>query len=141
MELAIEKHQSNIVAAAEKASADAAAIATAKASSDAAGASVLEMQTKIGEALAKAAADATAIAKTDAETKALLGSMADVTGAATDTFGRVRQYETDLQRLNEDFNKLHAKVEGLLPNATSAGLASAFRNQKARFNSPQLWKV
>lgn len=32
---------------------------------------------------------------------------------------------------------MNSKLEGLLPHATSAGLASAFHNQKARFSKPQ----
>jgi len=42
-----------------------------------------------------------------------------------------------LAELTSGYSELNKKIEGLLPNATSAGLASAFRNQKERFRKPQ----
>ena len=50
----------------------------------------------------------------------------------------VLDHEAELKRLVDEFVATAAKIEGLLPNATSAGLASAFRNQKARFKIPQI---
>lgn len=46
-------------------------------------------------------------------------------------------YEARLKALSEQVEALIAKVEGLLPGATSAGLASSFNQQRARFTGPQ----
>jgi hypothetical protein len=74
---------------------------------------------------------------------------------ATTSVGEIKDI---IERLNKaetayiDYNKklatllsaneaLNVKAEQLLPHAASAGLASAFREQKARFKTPQLWWV
>ncbi len=51
-------------------------------------------------------------------------------------------HEERVAKLSLDLESLIKKVEGLLPGATSAGLASAFNAQKKRFGDPQrrwLW--
>jgi hypothetical protein len=51
-------------------------------------------------------------------------------------------YEQRVETLTVDLKSLIDRVEGLLPGATSTGLASAFNKQKARFVGPQrrwLW--
>jgi hypothetical protein len=48
----------------------------------------------------------------------------------------------ELQILKDELQDLIQRVEGLLPGATSAGLASSFNKQRSRFASPQkqwLW--
>jgi hypothetical protein len=46
-------------------------------------------------------------------------------------------HELRVEKLTVDLETLIKRVEGLLPGATSAGLASAFNKQKARFVDPQ----
>jgi hypothetical protein len=51
-------------------------------------------------------------------------------------------HEDRVKKLSEELESLIQRVEGLLPGATSAGLASSFNKQKARFVVPQtrwLW--
>jgi hypothetical protein len=55
------------------------------------------------------------------------------------TQDRVAAYENNLIALSKKYEQLHATVEGLIPQATSASLASAFREQRKRFKSPQKW--
>jgi hypothetical protein len=52
-----------------------------------------------------------------------------------------RSHEARVEKLTNDANELKARVEGLLPGATSAGLASSFNAQKTRFSRPQLWWI
>lgn len=53
------------------------------------------------------------------------------------------KYETDLSELNkryvEEFEKRTAEIEGLLPGATSAGLASAFLQRKEAVEKNKKW--
>jgi hypothetical protein len=65
--------------------------------------------------------------------------MTDGAATAAQVQSRVEKYEQDLATLKSAFDALHAKTEALLPGATSAGLASAFREQKSRFDKPQLY--
>jgi len=46
-------------------------------------------------------------------------------------------YQAKITELAASFENLGKKIEGLLPGATSAGLASAFDAQKQRFGTPQ----
>jgi len=46
-------------------------------------------------------------------------------------------HEERVEKLTAELKSLNERVEGLLPGATSAGLASAFNKQKARFVDPQ----
>jgi len=49
-------------------------------------------------------------------------------------------HEKRVEALNAELQDLVKRVEGLLPGATSAGLASSFNKQKSRFTDPQkLW--
>lgn len=134
---AIEKTQTDVAAALERVTADAASIAAAKANAEVAATSIQALQTQISETASKATTDATAVAKNQADSKALHAEMTDITATAKVTHDRVVAYQAELGALTTAFNELHAKIEGLLPNATSAGLASAFRNQKGRFLKPQ----
>jgi hypothetical protein len=110
----------------------------AKANTDAAASAVNALQTQSLEASAKAQADSQAIARRAAESQSLLTSMSEVTEAAKGSYSRVSDYEDKIRQLENDFSALSAKIEALLPGATSAGLASSFRDQKTRFDRPQL---
>jgi hypothetical protein len=71
----------------------------------------------------------------EASLKKVLDHLAKSDEIATGHEERVAKLELDLKSLME-------RVEGLLPGATSAGLASSFNKQKARFVAPQrqwLW--
>jgi chemotaxis protein histidine kinase CheA len=46
-------------------------------------------------------------------------------------------YEKRVEDLKTELQSLIARVEGLLPGATSAGLASSFNKQRSRFEGPQ----
>lgn len=46
-------------------------------------------------------------------------------------------YEARVEKLIDELETLNKRVESLLPGATSAGLASSFNQQKARFVAPQ----
>ena len=73
------------------------------------------------------------------EHAATLKALAD---KATESLASVQAYEARLKAHADGFDAVQKKIEGLLPNATSAGLASAFRNQKDRFTVPQIgWLV
>ena len=51
-------------------------------------------------------------------------------------------HEKRVETLSGELQSLIQRVEGLLPGATSAGLASSFRQQRSRFTAPQkqwLW--
>jgi predicted nucleic acid-binding Zn-ribbon protein len=61
---------------------------------------------------------------------------------------RVKVLEQDINKTNDElavcrkqFGDLKKEIEGLLPGATSAGLSSAFRNQKESYNAPKLLYV
>lgn len=46
-------------------------------------------------------------------------------------------HEKRVEALTQELQRLMEKVEGLLPGATSAGLASSFNKQRSRFEGPQ----
>ncbi|MEO8331436.1 MAG: hypothetical protein ABI479_03320 [Gallionella sp.] len=100
-------------------------------------AQLVETGTKVSETALKATNDGSDIAKVESEANTLLESMTKATATANATQERVDKYEKELTRLTTVFSELNKKIEGLLPNATSAGLASAFKNQKDRFKKPQ----
>jgi chemotaxis protein histidine kinase CheA len=133
------KMQGDISAALAKANEDSASLAQAKATSEASATAVQGSQAQVAEYAAKAKSDGASISARDAESQTHLQSIANIVLSATETHTRVETYETDLTKLKEQFAELHAKTEALLPGATSAGLASAFREQKARFDRPQTY--
>jgi len=55
---------------------------------------------------------------------------------------RVEQYESDLEALTAECEKLKVQIESLLPGATSASLASAFESRKnAMRRLKRLWAI
>jgi hypothetical protein len=113
-------------------------------------------QTRAEQSLTEATASATAISEehkvtTDVVTKteALLAQAQ----AAQDNLKGVLEhlaksdeiatgYEKRVADLKEELQQLIRRTEGLLPGATSAGLASSFNKQRSRFTNPQrqwLW--
>ncbi len=52
------------------------------------------------------------------------------------------QTKEQLKSHGQDFDQLKEKIEGLLPGATSAGLATAFKKQKESYRKPnQFWQI
>lgn len=121
----------------EQGSKDANTITAAKAGAEAGAAAILLLQTQMAEMTAKATADGTAISEAEAESKKLVSSMTDARDRANDSNARLVKYEEELKRLTTAFSEIQLKLEGLLPHATSVGLASAFHIQKARFSKSQ----
>lgn len=111
-------------------------------------------ETRIGELLAQVTEQAAtakeqaekvtesleAVKKAEETAAALVASMAAADKKAAQVLSIIEAHEADLSRLKGESDKLHARIESLLPNATSAGLATAFREQQARFVWPQwMW--
>lgn len=133
----IEKIQTDVAAALKDVTMESAAVADAKVKAEATTTALQKLETPLAAIASKAADDGNAIAKAEADSQTLLSSINKITKTANETHDRVSEYEKELARLTVIFTELNKKIEGLLPNATSAGLASAFRNQKDRFKKPQ----
>lgn len=121
----------------DKGSKDANAISAAKGSAEATVVALTALQTQMNEAIAKATTEGASIAKAEAKAKELTDAMTAAAATAQAADARVAQYELEIAKLKSTFEATHEKLESLLPHATSAGLASAFHNQKARFSKPQ----
>lgn len=121
----------------DKGSKDANAISAALSLAETNAESLEALHTQMTEATVSAAANVASIKKADAEGAVLVAAMADTSAMAQVATQRVLDYETELTSLRAAFDAMNAKLEGLLPHATSAGLASAFHSQKARFSKPQ----
>jgi hypothetical protein len=116
---------------------DAAVTTKARASAETEAAAIQASRTLTSELAAEAQIEAKALSSRATESQTLLASITDVTEAAKTSLRKVIDYEDELKRLTAAFSVLHAQIEALLPGATSAGLASAFRDQKSRFDGPQ----
>lgn len=121
----------------ETARTDAIAVSAAKADAEASATALQTLQSEMAVAAAKATLEAVAIAKADEDSKALAVSMTDARTKANEANTRLNKYEEELKALSVSFSEMVAKIESVLPRATSAGLASAFHDQKARFAVPQ----
>lgn len=97
-----------------------------------------ELASASRERAAEVASLLTEVKEAKASADALVASMKVADAKAIATIEILKAHETDLAKLKTDFQALHNRIESLLPNATSAGLATAFREQKARFAKPQL---
>ncbi|HVZ46883.1 MAG TPA: hypothetical protein VHA82_23960 [Ramlibacter sp.] len=105
-------------------------------------AQVTEAAEKVAEQAEQVSENATGVDAAAKTAKTLVESMGIADKKAADILNIIQAHEADLARLKTECDTLHARIEGLLPNATSAGLATAFRDQKARFRRPQLmWLV
>lgn len=121
----------------DQGSKDANAITAAKDSAEANSVALQGLQSQMSEATAKALSDAASIAKADEDSRKLVTSMADARTKANEANARLNDYEQEIKRLTVAYSEMQQKLEGLLPHATSVGLASAFHIQKARFSKPQ----
>lgn len=86
--------------------------------------------TQAAQLKAEIAAAATS-AKTDQD------NLAEILQHITKSDGIATKHEERAAALNKELEALLEKVEGLLPGATSASLATAFNKQRARFKSSQ----
>lgn len=134
---AANERVSAVLPSIEQGSKDANTITAAKTGSEANAAAIQALQTQMVEAMAKATAEGATISKAEEDSKKLVSSMTDARNNANEANARVIKYEQEIAQLTTAFSDMQAKLEGLLPHATSAGLASAFHNQKARFSKPQ----
>jgi len=133
---AVQKAQTDVAALLQDATNGGAAVASAKASTEAALSAAQTAQAAVAESLARAISDANAIEARGKESKATLDAITDTATKVKDTRTKVDEYETELDRMKAAYAALEGKVEGLLPRAASASLASAFREQKQRFKNP-----
>ncbi len=134
---AIEKIQTDATDFLKKVTDESAMVHETKATVDAKASAVQNLAGQVSETASKVNADAKAIAKIESDAKSLFDSMNEIMQTSNESHDRVVEYQEELKKLRESFDELHSKIEGLLPNATSAGLASAFRNQKERLKKPQ----
>lgn len=117
-----------------------------KAAAEAAATRVTELLAQVTEQAAKAQEHASLIDSlataageaSDTATRLVL-AMTRAERRAEEVIGILEQHDADLAGLKGQCELLHKRIESLLPNATSAGLATAFRDQKARFEKPQWW--
>ncbi len=126
-----------VVPAIEKGAADANAITAAKSEVDASLSSVRALQTQMAELVAAAGADAASISKFNGEARTTVGRLAESLTTAKEADARVNEYQQQLAGFHSAHGAMVEKLEGLLPHATSTGLASAFHIQKGRFSKPQ----
>lgn len=139
---ATEKARDEATAAAKRAGEDLASVTQSKATTDADAAAVQALRSQVSEAAAKAQADGQSIASKSTESQTLVATLVEVTETSKTTHARVQVYEGQLKALETQCQELHRKIEALLPGATSAGLASAFRDQRDRFDRPQVaWLI
>lgn len=136
---AIEKIQTDATDLLKKVTAESAMVHQTKATVDAKASVVQDLAGQVSETASKVNADSNAIAKIESDTKSLFDSMNEIMQTSNESHDRVVEYQNELKKLRVSFDELHSKIEGLVPNATSAGLASAFRNQQQRFKKPQLY--
>ncbi len=96
-----------------------------------------EKVTELADAVGVAAGEVQEASDT---VKGLVDGMSQAEKHAAGTLAIIDAHEKDLGRLKAECDALHKRIESLLPNATSAGLATSFRDQKARFDRPQfMW--
>jgi hypothetical protein len=129
----------------------ASAVAAAQGASDAASAlgKSQSSASEVAESATAASANLSATNQTVAATQALLTDaqtaqegLKEVLQHLTKSDEIATGHEQRVQALSGELQELVRKVDGLLPGATSAGLASSFNKQRSRFGDPQkqwLW--
>lgn len=112
-------------------------LAVSKSTVDAATTAVQGMQAQVAEMKAKVGQHFDEIGELHDGAEESVEAMKEAAKTSETTLKRLDAYEKKLEDILIKSNALHSKIESLLPNATSAGLASAFRNQQQRFQDPQ----
>jgi hypothetical protein len=134
----LAEETSNLAASAAKAlaSAESGATASQEAAQKAAG-----YVSTITEDQKDARASATEAAASAAATKEEHEKLAPIIEHLNKSDEIVRGFEKHISELSDQLEGLIQKVEGLLPRAASASLASSFITQRSRFKSSQKWWV
>jgi hypothetical protein len=133
----IEKHQADVSALSADVHSAHAAVVQSKATTEASAAAVQALQAQVSESALKANSLTESMEKAEVNALDIVALLDGERKLAKEATARVQKYEEELIALKRQATELHQKIESLLPNATSAGLASAFRNQQVRFKSPQ----
>jgi uncharacterized coiled-coil DUF342 family protein len=130
-------HSRSAGACATQAGESAEAAAGAHAKAEKLLAQVTEHATKTAEQAVQIEAALQDIKQSEDASRALVATMAVADKKSAQVLAIIEGHESDLARLKAECDTLHKRIESLLPNATSAGLATAFRDQKSRFTRPQ----
>ena len=86
--------------------------------------------------------NATAVEKSRQQCEEHAATAKKLADIAETTHQRISDYETRLTELQRSADERLKAIEGLLPGATSAGLASAFNQRRAHFTLPQrIWQT
>ncbi|MBN9409225.1 MAG: hypothetical protein J0H69_08765 [Burkholderiales bacterium] len=138
----VESLRERSIEASRAATSAAVDVATNKAAVEAALTSVQATHAAIAEAASSAVLSAKEIEKLESGAKVNATYLDEAVESATDVDVKVKAHEAELVRLLAEYTALNKKVESMLPGATSAGLASAFRIQKERFVAPSIgWLI
>jgi hypothetical protein len=139
---AIEKSKTEVAAMLAESLQHANSVRANKVDAEQSIAELKKSQQDLVQIAAQSKAEADNIAKFHSDAKTTYPEFQKVVDIANSTHAIILAHEAKMAALVSDFEKVHQKIEGLLPNATSAGLASAFRTQKERFKRPQMiWLV
>ena len=123
-------------ASARDAAASAGATATAKARSEAIANDLRERQPEIAQLRASAESDGKEIGETKNAAKAAATALKKLAEESEQVDERLLSYRKELETLIISAKAQLAAIEGLLPGATSAGLASAFDARRGTFGRP-----
>lgn len=139
---AIEKIHTDVSNALTVVTTDAANVAAAKATIEATVAPVQASQKQVTDILAQVTVDGASIKKSEADGVALIALLNEAGTKINASQERFDQFEGEIDDKRKSFLEIHQKIENLLPGATSASLASAFRDQRSRFRTSQyIWLV
>lgn len=100
---------------------------------------MVEYKNETSEHRTKSAVTLEGIEDAQKETTVRVKELEKMTVDLGEQWHTVDTYKKDLDSLKVSFKEMYDKVDGLLPHAASASLASAFREQKDRFKWPKLW--
>lgn len=100
-------------------------------------AKVAQLKTESEAAAAKALEARTSAEAYESQAKDGMAEVANLVSELQKRHVQVSGFKTELEALLAKNKELNEKAETLLPHSASAGLASAFREQKKRFKWPQ----
>ncbi|MBI2387040.1 MAG: hypothetical protein HYV14_13695 [Elusimicrobia bacterium] len=119
--------------------ADLAQISAAKETSTAHVAAMQKATTTCNELQERSKTALTAIETLEKNAKAKAEMVSDLTEKSLTLEKKVEEYEGNLAALQSEFAAMKDKIEGLLPGATSAGLASSFSTLRKRHEEARKW--
>jgi len=112
---------------------DVSAVVAAKENSTALLAAIQKADTTITELQVRSKTACASVESLEKSAKDKVASVSDMVNKSLDLQTKVTEYEKSLAVLAGEFSAMKDKVEGLLPGATSVGLASAFANQRKHY--------